>query len=533
MPFADPIVAGTELVRDAIQSPDYVPGVSGWTVNADGTAEFRAVTAEGFLLLSDGQVTEAKLADGAVTENKIAVDAVTGAKIAGAAVDATKLADGSVDASKIIDGAVVAGKIAADAVGATEIAANAIVAGKIAAGAIDTMALNANTIVGAAISGTTMTVAGDTAVVRAVDAGGVAVASLNSDGLGSFAALSVASNDVEIDGKQLSATLAGQAASILAYGIDTSRTGNTTTESGVFEVAFVAPTSKYYQVAISAWLAGPAGADAFISLRDGGAASPTTSSTRVMWAGHGLAVAGTGEQFGAYAPVYFAAGQHRLLLSYGRYAGTAGTVYYTSGVTQPGLIQIMDTPAGLANLAVTNTGGGSGGGAVQTYSTTWQATWSRTYEANNSWASYLGATCYQGSYDGTSGNNRKSMIGFDWASIMGALSGATILGCGLRLYAQHWYWNAGGTAIIGSHGSGVAPATYGGANPNRLQSGSWPNPGLRWVDLMPSGLPSEFKSGATKGIVLGPGPSSSVDYYGYFAGAGQDYDPQINFVYQK
>jgi hypothetical protein len=44
VPFDDPLVAGTELIRDAIRTRNYVPGVSGWTINADGTAEFHGIT---------------------------------------------------------------------------------------------------------------------------------------------------------------------------------------------------------------------------------------------------------------------------------------------------------------------------------------------------------------------------------------------------------------------------------------------------------------------------------------------------------
>lgn len=47
MPFGDPIVAGNTLVRDAIQSPNYVAGVSGWTINRDGSAEFSNVVVRG------------------------------------------------------------------------------------------------------------------------------------------------------------------------------------------------------------------------------------------------------------------------------------------------------------------------------------------------------------------------------------------------------------------------------------------------------------------------------------------------------
>lgn len=41
MPFDNPIVAGTTLIRDAIKSPNYESGVAGWSINKDGTAEFQ------------------------------------------------------------------------------------------------------------------------------------------------------------------------------------------------------------------------------------------------------------------------------------------------------------------------------------------------------------------------------------------------------------------------------------------------------------------------------------------------------------
>ena len=47
MQFNDDVVGGTTLIRPAIQSPDYVAGESGWTINADGTAEFNDITIRG------------------------------------------------------------------------------------------------------------------------------------------------------------------------------------------------------------------------------------------------------------------------------------------------------------------------------------------------------------------------------------------------------------------------------------------------------------------------------------------------------
>lgn len=47
MPFRNNIVAGTTLVRDSIHSPNYLAGISGWTIDKDGSAQFNNVTVRG------------------------------------------------------------------------------------------------------------------------------------------------------------------------------------------------------------------------------------------------------------------------------------------------------------------------------------------------------------------------------------------------------------------------------------------------------------------------------------------------------
>ena len=56
MPFTNPIVAGTTLIRTAIRSPDYVPGVSGWSINKDGTIEANDAVIRGELIAGGGTV---------------------------------------------------------------------------------------------------------------------------------------------------------------------------------------------------------------------------------------------------------------------------------------------------------------------------------------------------------------------------------------------------------------------------------------------------------------------------------------------
>lgn len=51
MGFSNSVVGGITLVRPAIRSPNYVAASTGWTINADGTAEFNNVTVRGNLIV--------------------------------------------------------------------------------------------------------------------------------------------------------------------------------------------------------------------------------------------------------------------------------------------------------------------------------------------------------------------------------------------------------------------------------------------------------------------------------------------------
>lgn len=57
----DPVVGSTILRRPAIQSPDYVTGADGWTINADGSAEFNNLTIRGVFSGSDFLINTAGL----------------------------------------------------------------------------------------------------------------------------------------------------------------------------------------------------------------------------------------------------------------------------------------------------------------------------------------------------------------------------------------------------------------------------------------------------------------------------------------
>lgn len=49
MSFRDSVVRGVTLIREAIQSANFVTGVSGWTINRDGTVEFASAIVRGLI----------------------------------------------------------------------------------------------------------------------------------------------------------------------------------------------------------------------------------------------------------------------------------------------------------------------------------------------------------------------------------------------------------------------------------------------------------------------------------------------------
>ena len=62
MPFSNPIIGGGgDLVRKSIKSPNYVPGVSGWAINQDGSAEFQNVIIPGGGSVSISALTSGSL----------------------------------------------------------------------------------------------------------------------------------------------------------------------------------------------------------------------------------------------------------------------------------------------------------------------------------------------------------------------------------------------------------------------------------------------------------------------------------------
>jgi hypothetical protein len=170
------------------------------------------------------------------------------------------------------------------------------------------------------------------------------------------------------------------------------------------------------------------------------------------------------------------------------------------------------------------------------------ATWSHTYMADGNLRSddspnyvYQG-DCTDGDASCSGNGDNRSLVGFNVQSIISDLTGAVIKYVGLSVHAQHWWWFDGGYGIFGTHDylNRNGPTTW---ENSHVQIGRWRTGRFRrdsWqtIDLgVDTGY--EFLSNTITGISVGPAQNKSLNYYGYFDGAGLRYKPYLTIQYIK
>ena len=169
------------------------------------------------------------------------------------------------------------------------------------------------------------------------------------------------------------------------------------------------------------------------------------------------------------------------------------------------------------------------------YTTTYQCNGSQCFDTNgNNRAPYNSGYAYQGYYSSTNGN-QFSILNFPYSTIQSDLSGATITKVEVYLHNHSWYYNSGGTAIIG-YGTATAGSgsyNYSNVSPDWTASSNWALGATQWVTVA-NGIGTAFQNGTAKAIALGKAPSSSdLTYYGSFYGYGQSGAPQLRITYTK
>lgn len=162
----------------------------------------------------------------------------------------------------------------------------------------------------------------------------------------------------------------------------------------------------------------------------------------------------------------------------------------------------------------------------------------KTYAADSS-ASFQGdgtnrgiSECYQGRYSATNGN-QYSMIGFNDTQIRSDTAGSTINKVELYLNNNHFYSNSGGNVVIGTHNQTTLSGSHSSSQINEdLQRTHFDLGQAKWITI-PNSIGNALRDNTAKGIALGPGPTTSQSYYGYFAGNGQSGEPQLRITYTK
>jgi hypothetical protein len=194
------------------------------------------------------------------------------------------------------------------------------------------------------------------------------------------------------------------------------------------------------------------------------------------------------------------------------------------GYNHPFRLVAHDVGPEVPDTFIVNSGGGvygpPGGGSTPA-TTTAKKTYTKTYTTTTG-ATYKGTgvkrtdtTDIVQGYNSANGNGEGLWI---FPSMTADLAGSTVKRVQVYAYANHWYYNNGGTARIHLHGYSSAPAS----SPSMTyatQSTGWPKPGGRWVDI-PSSFWAGFISGTYKGFGMGPAPSNSLTYYGRFNRGG-------------
>lgn len=138
MPFSNPVMGGKNIVRTVMQSPNFVPGVSGWAIYEDGSAEFQDI------ILPSGEgirATFSATAPGSPKVGDLWYDTANGLQVSqwnGSAWVAYSIGSGA-----IASGGIATGNIASGAITNALLAASAVATSNIQNGAVSAAQINA------------------------------------------------------------------------------------------------------------------------------------------------------------------------------------------------------------------------------------------------------------------------------------------------------------------------------------------------------------------------------------------------------
>lgn len=206
----------------------------------------------------------------------------------------------------------------------------------------------------------------------------------------------------------------------------------------------------------------------------------------------------------------------------GRYLNTAGTAYvyreWASSSSTGG--QVSATPPGSLPAQPT------------THETSWTATWSASYRLDDSKRTDITDKLFHGQYPDDQVNQRqRSLIGFDYAAIVTALTGSTVKKVQLE-YTELASYLPDVYVHFGMHNETAEPATWPTLVRRMIRKHLFTPPEKRVV-TMPLEFATNIRDGSAKGLAI-EAPNNSPDFYGYGVGVGSPYPaPRLIVEYVK
>jgi hypothetical protein len=233
----------------------------------------------------------------------------------------------------------------------------------------------------------------------------------------------------------------------------------------------------------------------------------------------------------------------RMLLSI---LGNAGACQIVAMETNPGddadgtlncrmSLYDMGLAGPMTGAAVLSSGGTSGGTTKKTYTTTYNIPHTHSYQGSDGGNSNLlidnDGTCYQG---GDYGNtyNGKAKTWFVLPTAMAAdLSGATINWAKMYLNNNHSWYSGGMTLSLGTDNKSSWGGTASDPSGSNYIHVAFSEGQAKWFTL-PSSHYATLRDPVHNSLVAWAG-TTSLTYYGYFAGPSQSGRPQLQINYTK
>lgn len=173
---------------------------------------------------------------------------------------------------------------------------------------------------------------------------------------------------------------------------------------------------------------------------------------------------------------------------------------------------------------------------VKTYTTYWYGSASESYNGSNNVRADASTDLVQGYFPGYghgdshailcfNGNSYKGQTGISLATAMSGTN-YSLQKAEVYLYANHWHYNAGGTAIIRGHNNASLTSTA--PSGTAINVAKWPKPGGKTVNI------TSIWNTSRRGIWLGKGGGTNQQYYGRFNYHNASKNkPYLKLTYEK